>query len=115
MNRERARTIASRRARRRETRLGMAWFRRGQWARVLEVSADRGLLEDTYDEWLAAATRLLRDLRAQGIDVEKMDVDVEVLVAWCNERGLDVNGSSRSRYAAEVLRQARPPRRRPTS
>jgi hypothetical protein len=32
------------------TAIGAAWYRREQWARLLEISTDREKLEDSYDE-----------------------------------------------------------------
>jgi len=42
--------------------LGVAWYRRDQWDRLLEISSDRAELEDTYDEWKAVAEENLRNL-----------------------------------------------------
>ncbi|MBI5711190.1 MAG: hypothetical protein HZC42_12960 [Candidatus Eisenbacteria bacterium] len=84
---------------------GLAWYRREQWARLREISEDVGELEDTYDEWLASATRVLRELRRSGAGVRKVDVDVEDLLGWCNERGRPVNGASRANYVAEKMRR----------
>ncbi len=84
---------------------GLAWYRREQWARLREISEDADALEDTYDDWLASATRALRELRRSGVRVRRVDVDVEDLLGWCNERGRAVNGASRANYVAEKMRR----------
>jgi hypothetical protein len=38
-----------------------------------------------------------------GARVEKVDVDSEQLILWCNERGLENDGKARTQYAAERL------------
>jgi hypothetical protein len=84
---------------------GCAWYRAEQWGRLREISADRDKLEETHEEWAANAEKSLREMRKVGIYAEKVDVDVEELLAWCQAQGREVNGEARSQYAAEMLRQ----------
>ena len=51
------------------------------------------------------AEEKLRDLRAQGLDAEKVIIDVEELLVWCKNRGLSVDASARSQYVAELVRK----------
>ena len=88
-----------------QLRFGIAWFRPAQWSRLLEISEDREDLEETFAEWESLAKEKLRDLRAQGIRAEKVTVDVEELLVWCQSRGLSVNASARSQYVADLLRK----------
>jgi hypothetical protein len=94
-----------RKAGQRPVTTGIAWYRREQWARLREISDDTEKLEDTYEEWLELATRALRDMRRLGMNVRKVDVDVEDLLGWCNEQGRPVDPSSRANYVAEKLRR----------
>jgi len=84
---------------------GAAWYRPEQWARLREVSEDVENLDDTYEAWMQTAERLLRDGIPADVTVEKIDIDVEEVLAWCNVRGLPMNAQSRSRYVSERLRQ----------
>jgi hypothetical protein len=88
-----------------QLKLGIAWFRLEQWSRLLEISEDREDLEETFAEWESLAEEKLRDLRAQGLDAEKVTIDLEELLAWCKSRGLSVDGRTRSQYVAELLRK----------
>lgn len=83
--------------------VGVAWYRPGQWQRLLEVAADRDSLHDTHAEWEIEVTAKLHDLRKMGIPVRRVDVDVEELLRWCNERDLELDGAARSRFVAEKL------------
>jgi hypothetical protein len=85
--------------------VGFAWYRPAQWQRVRDISSDADDLEDTYEEWLRLAERKLTEIKASGLRVEKVDVDSEQLILWCNEQGLEMNAQARSRYAAETLRE----------
>ncbi|HTN73241.1 MAG TPA: hypothetical protein VMO00_19330 [Methylomirabilota bacterium] len=86
-------------------KFGIAWYRPEQWSRLLEISADREDLENTFAEWEQLATEKLRSLRAEGLQVKKITVDVEKLLAWCLSRGLSVDSTARSQYVSEVLRK----------
>ena len=87
-----------------EVAVGIAWYRSKQWKRVRDISTDAGELEDTYEEWLRLAEQKLAELPAAGLRAERVDIDSEQLILWCNERGLEINGHARSSYAAEKLR-----------
>jgi len=88
-----------------QLKFGIAWFRSEQWSRLLEISEDREDLEETFAEWESLAEEKLRDLRAQGVDTEKITIDLEELLTWCKSWGLSVNESTRSQYVAELLRK----------
>jgi hypothetical protein len=83
--------------------VGFAWYRPEQWQRVRDISADADALEDSYEEWLRLAEEKRRELQSGGLHVERVDIDSEQLILWCNERGLEVNAQTRSRYAVEKL------------
>lgn len=80
-------------------------YRPEQWERLREVSEDVKDLEDTYQAWLQTAERMIREGIPANVTIEKVDLDVEDVLAWCNERGLALNAETRSRYVSERLRQ----------
>jgi len=88
-----------------EVVVGIAWYQPKQWQRVRDISTDADDLEDTYEEWLRLAEQKLAELTAAGLRAERVDIDSEQLIFWCNERGLEVNGRARSLYAAEKLHE----------
>jgi hypothetical protein len=85
--------------------IGFAWYRPQQWHRVRDISEDAEDLADTYLEWLHLAEEKFTQLRSSGLHVEKVDIDSEQLITWCNQQGLPITGESRSQYAAERLRE----------
>jgi len=91
----------------RESRMitGVAWYRPEQWERLREVSEDVENLEETYQAWLQTAERMIRDGIPANVHVEKVDIDVEEVLAWCNARGLAMNAEARSQYVSEQLRK----------
>jgi hypothetical protein len=83
----------------------VAWYRREQWERLLEIASDREQLEDTFDEWQELAEETLRKLTKEGLTPRKVEVDVEELLKWCQEQGLPVDGKARSQFAVLKLQE----------
>jgi len=84
---------------------GVAWYRPEQWARLREIYEDVENLDDTYEEWRQKAEQVLRDSIPADVTMEKVDIDVEEVLAWCNVLGLPMNAQSRARYVSDRLRQ----------
>jgi len=85
--------------------VGVAWYRPEQWQRLCEISIDKEVLEATHAEWVQNAERAVQELRRQGMEPVKVEVDVEELLQWCERQHIPVSGEARSRYAAEKLRE----------
>ena len=89
-----------------KTVMGVAWYRRDQWDRLLEISSDRAELEDTYDEWKAVAEENLRNLAKHGYKLCKVHIDVEELLIWCNSQNRAVDGDARTEFTVVKLRES---------
>ena len=83
--------------------VAIVWYRPEQWQRVRDIAADSDEFEDSYVEWLQLAEEKAKELKGSGLRVEKVDLDSEKLILWCNERGLENDAKARSLYAAERL------------
>ena len=83
--------------------IAVVWYRPEQWHRVRDIATDAEELEASFAEWLHVAEAKFKELQSSGLRIEKVDVDSEKLILWCNERGLENDGKARSRYAAERL------------
>jgi hypothetical protein len=83
----------------------IAWYREDQWERLREISADRDQLDDTYAEWVVKAEEVLRHLAEQGMNIEKVEIDLEDLQRWCAAQGIPVDSRARASYAAEKARE----------
>jgi hypothetical protein len=83
---------------------GIAWYRRQDYARVLEVMADADQLPETFDKWLHRAEKALKEARNRGLLAVKAHIDPDQFVIWCRERGLNVDANARTQYAAIIAR-----------
>jgi hypothetical protein len=84
---------------------GVAWYDREQWQRLREVAADPEVLEESYDQWVVMAEKAIRDLEAMGMIIERVPINTNDLIAWCNEQDRPIDGSARAEFAARQLRK----------
>jgi hypothetical protein len=89
------------------TAFAVAWYSPEDWHRLREGAADPEALETTYEEWVATANSALQKIRNAGLSAEKVQVNVDELISWCEAQGLALDGHARARYAAEKSRQRR--------
>ncbi len=86
--------------------IGIAWFLPDQWERLRTIAIDANQLEDTYQGWLSYAQQQFVLLKSRGLNVRKVFIDVDELVAWCSAKKLPVNGESRSHFVADKLQES---------
>ena len=86
-------------------KVGMAWYRPEQWVRLRQISDDVNDLEETYEEWLSIATQKLAELQALGMEIEKVEIDINELQAYCNNQAAPVNAKSRAEFVTDRLRK----------
>jgi len=85
--------------------LGIAWYKPEEWSHLLEISADRDELEDTYEEWSHNAESRLHEMAEAGIDAVRIYINVHELEAWCLNQGCPLDGRARAFFTTEKLRQ----------
>ena len=83
--------------------IGIAWYRPDQYALLRALAVDSDSMADTYEQWLAGVTKTIDDLRQRGVVARKVNVDINDLVAWCQQRKKPLNGAARSEYVTEKL------------
>jgi len=90
---------------RKDIRIGIAWYREDQWQLLRSTASDSESIEDTYQEWMQIAGESIEKLKKHGLDPVKVDFDVHEFNGWCNTHKRNPNAESRSEYAAELLRK----------
>lgn len=88
---------------------GLCWIRPEQWQRLLEVAEDSDRLESSWDEWQEKSLEMIDVFATRGILIEKVDVDVEALITWCQDKQKPVNASTRAEYVTALMMQKKPP------
>ena len=67
--------------------LGIAWYKPEEWSHLLEISADRDELEDTYEEWLRNAETRFHEMAEAGINAMRVYINLDELQEWCIVQG----------------------------
>ena len=83
--------------------LGVAWYTREQYERLLELANDRDNLEDTFEEWQATAEKMMVQLSRPGVLPRKVHIDVDELVSWCKSNNRPVDGAARTVFVADKV------------
>jgi hypothetical protein len=83
--------------------IGVPWFTRTQYEKLLEVSDDRATMLPTFDEFERIAGQRFEQHRARGLPVEKMPIDVDDFIAWCLAEGCPIDAHARAEFAAVIL------------
>ena len=78
--------------------IGIGWYRPDQWQLLREFSSDADELEETYAEWETEAAKAFGYAQNPGVLVVKVDVDVEELLTWCQQKGVAVNADARAEF-----------------
>ncbi len=79
--------------------LALAWYRQDQWQLLLDYSTDSDKLERTYQEWLEHAEEKVNEIGKDGINVVKIDINIEEMKKWCKRHDKQIDGHTRSEYA----------------
>lgn len=87
------------------TVIGISWFELDDYPSIRAVMTDADRLHRTYTEWRLAAEQAERKLRREGHFVVRVPLLAEPFVAWCSERGLNVDANARMRFANEGAMQ----------
>ncbi len=88
-----------------DTVLGVGWYTREEYERLLELANDRDDLEDTYEEWQATAEKMMVQLSRPGVLPRKVHINVEELTAWCKAHNRPIDGASRTIFAADKVEE----------
>lgn len=82
--------------------VGVPWYTRQNYKRILEVMSDAHVLPTTFDAWQHAAEKVLERARRRGATPVKALIDPETFPDWCRQRGLDADANARSQFACAV-------------
>lgn len=85
--------------------VGIPWYRREDYPRILRIMRDRKVLPPTYDAWLVKAKQVVEDYKRKGSVTFEAYIDPDTFPDWCRSRGLHVDAGARMEYANLVAMQ----------
>jgi hypothetical protein len=83
--------------------IGLAWFWREDYPRLLGIFEDAHEMPATWEEWEQAAKKVENRFKAEGYAVERVHIDPDTFPAWCRSAGVRIVASARSRFTAETV------------
>ena len=86
--------------------VAMAWYRREDYCRILEIMEDAHLLPVSFERWNDIAQKGERSQKAKGRIVVRAIIDPQDFPGWCKAERLNVDADARRIYAAWRARQA---------
>lgn len=84
-----------------EAAVGIPWYRRRDYSRILSIMTDRGQLPRSYDLWRQKAETLEQRLRDAGRPAVRMTIDPRAFQRWCAANRLSANAHARLLYIQE--------------
>ncbi len=79
--------------------IALAWYRQDQWQLILDYSTDSDKLANTYQEWLEHAEERVNEMGKDGINIVKVDINIEEMKKWCKRHNKQIDGKTRGEYA----------------
>jgi hypothetical protein len=83
--------------------VGIPWYRKRDYERILAVMADRALLPRTYESWRSRAETLEKRLQATGRPPVRALIEPKRFARWCAVNRLKTNAHARLLYIEESL------------
>lgn len=83
--------------------IGLATYRYNDWKRLLNISEDKEVLEDSWDEWNDNLHRYEEELRNKNIKFKEVLIDLDELIDFCEDEQININSESRSYFVADKL------------
>ena len=81
--------------------MNLAYYRKKDWKKFLELIDDRESMHDTWKEWHKSYQKAKLGLTSQGLTVNDYVVDLNELKKYCSTRGLRIDGKARSQYVSD--------------
>jgi len=76
----------------------LAYYRKKDWKRFVEIIDDRESMHDTWRDWHEDYKKTKRELINLGFGVFDVEVDLDELTEYCKLRGLKNDGKARSQF-----------------
>ena len=78
--------------------INIAYYKEEDWQRLLNCVDDRSTMHETWAEWHRAFIDAKKGLKAQGMKVIVVTIDIEELKAFCKAKGIKNDSQARSEF-----------------
>jgi hypothetical protein len=81
--------------------IGIVWYLREDYPRIVEIMEDGEQLPSSFDEWLALAEKLETEFLDCGLFVVRVTIEPETFLVWQTAHGLPADAAMRDLFASE--------------
>lgn len=86
--------------------VGMPWYSRHDYPRILRIMKNAAGMPETYDKWKRSAEELLGLPNTDGTKFIPVVIEPDRFLRWCFERGLKPNAKAQHKFADEAAKAA---------
>lgn len=79
----------------------LAYYRKEDWTRFLNMIDDRESMHETWDEWHKAFQKSKKYIIKQGFEVKNVIIDLDELAYYCLTRRIPNDGKARSAFVID--------------
>ena len=83
--------------------VGIAWFRKEDYAALIRVFEDGNKFTRTWEQWLKGAEKDEARFKADGYVVERVYIDPDTFPDWCHKAGVRADRQGRLKFAGEFV------------
>lgn len=83
--------------------VNLAYYKKEDWQRFLQVIDDRNRMHKTWNEWHDSFLETKRMLISQGLSVYQVTVNLDELISYCVLKGIKNDSKARSQFVSEKL------------
>jgi hypothetical protein len=80
--------------------INLAFYRKEDWKRFLEIIDDKDTVHDTLNKWNKSYLKLKTELSSNGFIVKDIIVDLDELNEYCWSKSLKNTGKARSQFVS---------------
>ena len=80
----------------------IAYYTREEYELLLKVTDDREVFYDKWEDWLAGYAKKKAELEAEGLVVNRFNVDVAKMTKYLKAHGKKNTTATRAEYVAEM-------------
>lgn len=83
--------------------VGVAWFRKADYAALRSIFADGHKMPATWEQWLRQAEQMESQAKANFDVVERVYIDPTTFAAWCAQNETTVDRHGRHKFIAMTI------------
>jgi len=84
--------------------VGIPWYRRRDYDRILAIMTDRAQLPRSYESWRSRAEVLEQRLKQKGRSSVRAVIEPKDFARWCSTNRLKANAHARLLYVQESVK-----------